>query len=69
MIADRALSTPANTEQLMELKQFMVKAEEKDLVQLGERMLEARHRSGPAPPPVSQLPFVIVHTTFKWVEI
>ena len=58
MIADKALTTPANTEQLMELKQFIAKAEEKDLVQLEDRMLEARHRSEPAPPPEPAPPTV-----------
>lgn len=44
MIADRALTTPTNTQHLMELKEFVEKAEAKDIIELGERMLEARHR-------------------------
>ena len=44
-ITDKALTTPTNTQHLMELKEFIQKAEEKDLVELDERMVEARHRS------------------------
>jgi dynein heavy chain len=45
MIADKALTTPTDTQQLMELKEFVEKAEEKDLVELGDRMALAWHRS------------------------
>ena len=44
MIADKALTTPTNTQQLMELKEFVEKAEEKDLVDLEGRMALAWHR-------------------------
>ena len=44
MIADRALTTPTNTQHLMELKEAMIKAEEKDLPLLEEEMIKARHR-------------------------
>ena len=43
-IADRALTTPTSTQHLMELKEYMEKAEAKDVVELTERMSEARHR-------------------------
>ncbi len=43
-IVDKALTTPSNTQHLMELKEFVEKAEEKDLVELEEKMVEARHR-------------------------
>ncbi len=46
MIADKALTTPTDTQQLMELKEFVEKAEEKDLVELEDRMALAWHRSG-----------------------
>ena len=44
MIADKALTTPTNTQHLMELKEAMVKAEEKELPVLEEKMIESRHR-------------------------
>ncbi len=43
-VADKALTTPSNTQHLMELKEFVENAEEKDLVELKDRMIEARHR-------------------------
>ena len=46
MIADKALTTPTDTQQLMELKEFVEKAEEKDLMELEDRMALAWHRSG-----------------------
>ena len=48
-IADRALTTPTSTQHLMELKEYMEKAEAKDVVELTERMSEARHRYTPTP--------------------
>ena len=45
VIADKALTTPTDTQQLMELKEFVEKAEEKDLVELEDRMALAWHRS------------------------
>lgn len=44
VIADKALTTPTNTQHLMELKEIMVKATEKDLPLLEEKMVESRHR-------------------------
>lgn len=46
VIADKALTTPTDTQQLMELKEFVEKAEEKDLVELEDRIALAWHRSG-----------------------
>jgi len=46
LIADKALTTPTNTQHLMELKEFVSKAQEKDLPDLQERMMEAGQRSG-----------------------
>ena len=46
VIADKALTTPTDTQQLMELKEFVEKAEEKDLIELEDRMALAWHRSG-----------------------
>ena len=46
-IADRALTTPTSTQHMMELKEYMEKAEAKDVVELTERMSEARHRYTP----------------------
>ena len=45
VIADKALTTPTDTQQLMELKEYVEKAEEKDLIDLEERMALAWHRS------------------------
>ncbi len=44
MIADKALTTPTNTQHLMELKETMMRAEEKELPILEEKMIESRHR-------------------------
>lgn len=44
MIADKALTTPTDTQHLMELKEFVEKAEEKDLVDLEQRQAMAWHR-------------------------
>ena len=44
VIADKALTTPTDTQQLMELKEFVEKAEEKDLIELEERLVLAWHR-------------------------
>ena len=44
LIADKALTTPINTQHLMELKQFVRTAEEKDLPILQDKMLEAGNR-------------------------
>lgn len=46
VIADKALTTPTNTQHLMELKEFMEKAETETLVDLEQRMAVAKHRSG-----------------------
>lgn len=43
-IADMALTTPTNTQHLMELKEAMIEAESKELPVLEEKMIEARHR-------------------------
>lgn len=45
VIAEKALTTPTGTQQLMELKEFVEKAEEKDLVELEDKMALAWHRS------------------------
>ena len=44
VITDKALTTPTNTQHLMELKEFMVKAENESLVDLEQRMAIAKHR-------------------------
>ena len=44
-IADKALTKPANTEQLMTLKEEIEKVVEKTLPELEERIVEASHRS------------------------
>ena len=44
VIADKALTTPTDTQQLMELKEFVEKAEERDLIELEERLVQAWHR-------------------------
>ena len=43
-IADKALTTPTDTEHLMALKEEMSAATEKTLPQLETRVIEARHR-------------------------
>ncbi len=44
MISDKALTTPTNTQHLMELKEFVSKAQETDLPLLQERMTQAGSR-------------------------
>ena len=44
LIADKALTTPTDTQQLMDLKEFVEKAEEKELIELEERLVLAWHR-------------------------
>ena len=44
MIADKALTTPTNTQHLMELKEFVSNAREKELPMLQDRMMEAGSR-------------------------
>ena len=44
-IAYKALTTPTNTENLVELRDYVQNAREKELPELEIRMLEARHRS------------------------
>ena len=44
LIADKALTTPTDTQTLMELTEFVEKAEEKDLVDLEKRQAIAWHR-------------------------
>ena len=44
LIADKALTTPTDTEHLMTLKEEIAKAVEKTLPELETRIIEARHR-------------------------
>ena len=44
LIADKALTTPSNTDQLMELTEYMEGVQKKDILELEERMVEAQHR-------------------------
>ena len=44
VIADKALTTPTNTEHLMALKEEIDKVVEKTLPELDTRIIEARHR-------------------------
>ena len=43
-MADKALTTPQNTEHLMELTEYMENAEKKTMLELEERMIAARDR-------------------------
>ena len=43
-MADKALTTPQNTEHLMELTEYMQNAEQKTIFELEERMIAARDR-------------------------
>lgn len=43
-IAEKALTTPANTEQLMELKEYMEKVQQTEMLKLEKKMDEARQR-------------------------
>ena len=43
-IADKALTTPTDTEHLMALKEEMAQVVEKTLPELESRIIEARHR-------------------------
>ena len=58
-IAEKALTTPASTDQLMELKEYMEKVEDKDIYVLEQRMVESMNR----------LKILIEHTTFTQSEI
>ena len=58
-IAEKALTTPANTDQLMELKEYIEKVEEKDIFVLEQRMVDSMGR----------LKILIEHTTFTQSEI
>ena len=44
VVADKALTTPQNTEHLMELTEYMENAEKKTMLELEERMIAARDR-------------------------
>ena len=44
VIADKALTTPTDTEHLMDLKEEIAAVTEKTLPQLETRVVEARHR-------------------------
>lgn len=43
-IAERALTTPNNTEQLMELKEYIQQVQTKDMLVLEDRMIQAKQR-------------------------
>ncbi|CAI8004188.1 Dynein heavy chain 7, axonemal [Geodia barretti] len=58
-IADKALTTPTDTEHLMALKEEMSAATEKTLPQLETRVIEARHR----------VEFLLEHTTVSHSEV
>ena len=58
-IAEKALTTPANTDHLMELKEYIEKVEEKDIFDLEAKMVESMNR----------LKFLIEHTTFTQSEM
>ncbi|XP_078701931.1 dynein axonemal heavy chain 7-like isoform X3 [Branchiostoma floridae x Branchiostoma belcheri] len=44
LIAEKALTTPANTQELMELKQYIEKVEKQDIVEMDKRLEEAKNR-------------------------
>lgn len=58
-IAEKALTTPANTDHLMELKEYIEKVEEKDIFDLEQKMVESMNR----------LKFLIEHTTLTQSEM
>lgn len=58
-IAEKALTTPANTDHLMELKEYIEKVEEKDIFVLEQRMVDSMNR----------LKILIEHTTFTQSEM
>lgn len=63
-ITDKALTTPINTHHLMELKEFMQKAEEKDLIELEEKMVEAKHRSI-----LYSYGVQLYHRSYRWKQV
>ena len=58
-IAEKALTTPANTDHLMELKEYIEKVEEKDIFDLEQQMVES----------MTRLKFLIEHTTLTQSEM
>ena len=44
MIAEKALTTPANTAELMELKEYIEKVEEKTIYELENKLVQAKNR-------------------------
>ena len=58
-IAEKALTTPANTDHLMELKEYIEKVEDKEIFVLEQRMVDSMNR----------LKILIEHTTFTQSEI
>eukprot|EP00058_Branchiostoma_floridae_P012957 XP_002598445.1 hypothetical protein BRAFLDRAFT_83261 [Branchiostoma floridae] len=44
LIAEKALTTPSNTQELMDLKQYIEKVEKKDIVEMDKRLEEAKNR-------------------------
>ena len=43
-ISDKALTTPSNTEQMMELKEYIENIQQKEIYGLDDRMVQARQR-------------------------
>jgi dynein heavy chain len=58
-IAQKALTTPANTEQLMELKEYIEKVESDIIFQLEKKLVESKDR----------LTFLFDHTTFQSADL
>lgn len=58
-IAEKALTTPANTEQLIELKLFIEKVEKDTVFQLEKKLVQAKDR----------LAFLVDHATFSPAEM
>ncbi|XP_064598423.1 dynein axonemal heavy chain 7-like [Liolophura sinensis] len=59
LIAEKALTTPANTNQLMELKEYIEKVESDTIFKMERRLIEAKDR----------LKFLADHATFSPVEV
>ena len=59
MIAEKALTTPANTEQLIELKEFIDKVEKETIFVLEKRLIEAKNR----------LTFLVDYASFSPAEM
>ncbi|XP_073489206.1 dynein axonemal heavy chain 7 isoform X1 [Aquarana catesbeiana] len=67
-IADKALSTPPNTQELMELKEYIQKVEAQDMLDLGRKLVESKNRLTFLVDYVTQSPADIRlnNDTFQW---